>query len=166
MAATERQPLSYYLDRQYPVRLVADREGGYAATFPDLPGCLTQGETIEEAVAMAEDARRGWIEVEYQRGHDIPPPSYPQEYSGRFNVRLPRSLHRALAAAAEEEGVSLNQYVVSVLSRGDVLARVERRLDALQAPPSGGVPRREQPTVYQARPGRGRRGPLARAGAS
>ncbi len=80
------------------------------ALFPDLPGCMTQGETLEEAAAMAEDARRGWIEVEYERGNDIPLPTYPEEYSGKFVVRLPRSLHRSLAAAAEDEGASLDQY--------------------------------------------------------
>ncbi len=133
VATTEREPLNRYLDLQYPVRFVADPDGGYVAVFPDLPGCMTQGETLEEAAAMAEDARRGWIEVEYERGHDIPLPSYPEEYSGKFNVRLPRSLHRSLATAAEEEGVSLNQYVVAVLSRGDAQARVQRRLDTLEA---------------------------------
>lgn len=127
-----REPISYYLDLAYPVRFDADPDSGFVAVFPDLPGCMTQGETLEEAAKMAEDARYGWIRVEYERGSDIPQPSYPEEYSGKFNVRIPRSLHRSLATAAEDEGVSLNQYVVSLLSRGDAQARVERRLVVLE----------------------------------
>lgn len=123
-----RENLEHYLGLQYPVRLIAEREGGYTALVPDLEGCMTQGETLEEAAAMAEDARRGWIEVEYERGNDIPLPSYSEDHSGKFNVRIPRSLHRSLALAAEDERISLNQYVVTLLARGDAQARIERRL--------------------------------------
>lgn len=133
MVATPREPLEHYLDLQYPVQILADPEGGYVALFPDLPGCMTQGETLEEVAAMAEDARRGWIQVEYERGADIPLPSFPVEYSGKFNIRIPRSLHRALAVTAEQDGVSLNQYVVSLLSRGDAQARLDRQIDSVQA---------------------------------
>ncbi len=130
---SHRQPLEYYLALQYPVRLIAEREGGYTAVVPDLEGVMTQGETLEEAAAMAEDARRGWIEVEYERGNDIPLPSYLEEHSGKFNVRIPRSLHRSLALAAEDEGISLNQYVVTLLARGDTQARIERRLGNVES---------------------------------
>ena len=80
---------------------------------------------------MAEDARQSWIEAEYERGNDIPLPSYPEEYSGKFNVRIPKSLHRALAKASRREEVSLNQYVLSLLARGDAQYRVERLLEGL-----------------------------------
>jgi antitoxin HicB len=123
-----RESLEHYLALQYPVRLIAEREGGYTALVPDLEGCMTQGETLEEAAAMADDARRGWIEVEYERVNEIPLPSYTEEHSGKFNVRIPRSLHRSLALAAEDEGISLNQYVVTLLARGDAQARIERRV--------------------------------------
>ncbi len=113
---SKRPPLTDYLARQYPVNVLADPEGGYVAMFPDLPGCMTQGETLEEVAQMADDARNGWITTEYERGNDIPMPSYPEEHSGRFNLRVPKSLHRSLAEGAEREGVSLNQYVVYLLS--------------------------------------------------
>lgn len=132
MDKVNRKPLQHYLALQYPVNLLADPDGGYVAVFPDLPGCLTQGETLEEAVAMAEDARVGWIETEYELGHDIPLPSYPEEYSGKFNVRIPKSLHRTLSKAAEREGVSLNQYVATLLARGDAQARIESKLRKLE----------------------------------
>jgi hypothetical protein len=78
---------------------------------------------------MAEDARRLWIEGEYEDGAEIPEPSYPEEYSGKFNLRLPKSLHRQLAEAAEEDGVSLNQYVITLLARHDAIARLEHKLE-------------------------------------
>ncbi|MCA1670005.1 MAG: type II toxin-antitoxin system HicB family antitoxin, partial [Thermomicrobia bacterium] len=55
------------------------------------------------------------------------------EYSGKFNLRLPRSLHRKLAESADQEGVSLNQYAMQVLARGDAQTKIERHLEALMA---------------------------------
>lgn len=133
MAKNTRKALHDYLAHQYPFNVIADPAGGYVLMYPDLPGCMTQVESLDEVPAAAEEIRSLWLETEYERGRDIPLPSYPEEYSGKFNVRLPRSLHRSLAAAAERDGVSLNQYVVSLLSRGDSQARIERRLDALEA---------------------------------
>ncbi len=117
VASTTRKPLEHYLGLQYPFAAHADPDGGYVIVYPDLPGCMSQAETLEEIPAMAEEARTGWIETEYEEGRNIPEPSF-QEYSGKFNVRLPKSLHRALADAASLEGVSLNQYVVMLLSGG------------------------------------------------
>jgi len=100
--------------------VIADRDGGYVVEFPDLPGCITQIETLDELVANANEARELWIETAYERGLPIPEPTYPEQLSGKFNVRLPKSLHRALVDRAEAEGVSLNQLVVYLLSRGIV----------------------------------------------
>src|SRR5688572_27125976 len=111
----ERKPLDYYLGLDYSFHAVADEEGGWTIIFPDLPGCLTMVDTLDELPFMVEDVRRLWIETEYEDGADIPLPSYPEEYSGKFNLRLPRSLHHRLADSAERDGVSLNQYVVGLL---------------------------------------------------
>ena len=124
---TQRKPLGYYLSLQYGMNAVADVGGGYVAVFPDLPGCLTQAETMEELVTTANEARELWIETEYERGNDIPLPSYPVE-SGKFNLRIPKSLHRSLAQAAERDGVSLNHYVLTLLARGDAQSRADRHL--------------------------------------
>lgn len=131
MATTTRRPLEEYLVLQYPFNVIADQEGGYVIEFPDLPGCMTQVESLEEVGATAEEIRTLWIETAYEQGLNIPLPSYPEEYSGKFNVRIPRSLHRSLAEEAGRQGVSLNQYVVSLLARGDAQARLERRLEDL-----------------------------------
>ncbi len=117
-----RKPLERYLRLDYPFHAIADPAGGYVVMFPDLPGCMTQVETVEKIGAMADEARRLWIETEYDAGATIPEPSYPQAYSGRFNLRLPKSLHRHLALSAERQGVSLNQYVLMRLSAGEAVS--------------------------------------------
>ncbi len=108
--------LRYYLALKYPFTIIPDQEGGYTGKVDDLPGCITQGDTLEEIVEMIEDARRAWIETMYEMGEAIPTPGEVETYSGRFVVRLPKSLHRDLARVAKREGVSLNQYVTSLLS--------------------------------------------------
>lgn len=74
-----RQSLEHYLDLQYPFNVYVDPDGGYVVVFPDLPGCMTQADTLDELLEMAEDVRTGWIETEYESGHDIPLPSYPED---------------------------------------------------------------------------------------
>jgi predicted RNase H-like HicB family nuclease len=60
-------------ERQYTIVLIPEpEEGGYSVMVPALPGCVTQGETIEEAVAMARDAIAGWIAVAERHGEPVP----------------------------------------------------------------------------------------------
>ena len=56
----------------YTVHLEPAEEGGYVVTVPSLPGCITQGETYEEALAMAEDCIRGFLEALVKAGQPIP----------------------------------------------------------------------------------------------
>lgn len=104
------------LARQYRFDVIAEPEGGYVIRFPDLPGCMTQVEDISEVSVAANEIRELWIEAAFDFGQDIPEPSYLETFSGKFNVRIPRSLHRDLVHLAAGEGVSLNQLVVSLLS--------------------------------------------------
>ena len=131
--ASNRATLEQHLARAYPFTVHADREGGYVVVFPDLPGCMTQVDTLGEIGPMADEARQLWIESEYERGNSIPEPTVQEELSGKFVVRIPRSLHRSLAEGAARENVSLNHYVCTILARGDVQTRVETKLDAIRA---------------------------------
>ncbi len=125
--------LEEYLRLQYPFTVSANLDGGFVIVFPDLPGCVTQAEGWEEIGEYDDDARRLWLESAYaQEELDIPLPSYPEEHSGKFNVRLPKSLHRRLVEAAEREGVSLNSHIVELLSRRDPQAEIQRRLGAIE----------------------------------
>ncbi|MCE7929105.1 MAG: toxin-antitoxin system HicB family antitoxin [Chloroflexi bacterium CFX7] len=126
------KPLAEHLAVRYPFNVIADPDGGYVIIYPDLPGCMTQVEAVSEIAEAATEIRELWIETEYEDGHDIPEPSYPEEYSGKFNLRIAKSLHRRLVESAEREGVSLNQYAMSLLDKGDALARVEHRLGELE----------------------------------
>ncbi|BDI19664.1 hypothetical protein ANSO36C_54660 [Nostoc cf. commune SO-36] len=56
------------------------------------------------------------MQVPYEADDNIPLPSSNDSYSGKLLVRIPKSLHRRLAETSEREGVSLNQYIVSLLS--------------------------------------------------
>jgi antitoxin HicB len=92
---------------RFTVRPLSDDEGGgYFVEFPDLPGCMSDGETIEEAIANAEDAKRCWIAAMREAGRPIPRPSVePAEgYSGKWQLRAPKSLHRRLASGPSAKG--------------------------------------------------------------
>lgn len=104
--------LEYYLNIPYKMEIIKDEEG-YVATFPELKGCITCAATIEKVVVMAEDAKKEWISTCLEEGIEIPE---PKSYSGQFKLRVPKTLHRRLAENAENEGVSMNQYCVSILS--------------------------------------------------
>jgi antitoxin HicB len=55
--------------------LAEEDGGGFVARAPDLPGCMSDGETPEEAVVNARDAVLAWIEAAHDVGHEVPPPS-------------------------------------------------------------------------------------------
>lgn len=123
--ATKRS-LAEYLKLDYPFNAVAvaDPDSDYVIYFPDLRGCMTQVESIAEVGQAAGEIKELWLETEYERGANIPFPSVPTEYSGKFYLRLPKSLHRKLAEQAELEGISLNQYVVSLLAERNAEAQL------------------------------------------
>ena len=127
---TIRKDLDFYLNLRYPVTIHADPDGGFVAEIEELPGCMTQGETLVEVFEAIEDARRGWIQVAHEDGQDIPLPRDMKEYSGRFLIRVPKSLHRDLAHAAKQDGVSLNQYVISSLAVGVGKDSVKEKMTA------------------------------------
>lgn len=104
------------LPTTYRFEVISDPDGGYVVRYPDLPGCMTQVDRLEEVGPAAEEIRELWIEAARDLGQPIPAPSEAGAFSGRFNVRMPRSLHRDLVLRAAAEGVSLNQFVVSLLA--------------------------------------------------
>ncbi len=108
-------------DYPFTVRpLSEDEGGGYLVEFPDLPGCMSDGETIEEAVANGQDAKASWMAAMTEAKRPIPPPTAEplESYSGKWQLRAPKTLHRKLADRAKREGVSLNTLAVSLLAEG------------------------------------------------
>lgn len=111
-----------YMKLPYKMEIVEDlEEGGYVISFPDLPGCITCGDTIESAISNANDAKKEWLLAAMEEGIDIYEPNSLQEYSGQFKLRLPKSLHRSLSEHSKREGVSMNQYCVYLLSKNDAI---------------------------------------------
>ena len=115
--------LEYYMSLPYRMEEVPDiEEGGYMASFPELPGCLTCADTMEELIVNAQDAKKAWLEASLADGDIIPEPIVGEdtrEYSGQFKIRMPKSLHRSLSLRAKAEGISMNQYCIYLLSKGD-----------------------------------------------
>ena len=114
--------LNDYFAMNYRMEIVEDKdEGSFVVSFPELPGCITCGETVESAVANALDAKKAWLEAAIEDGIEIHEPDSLEEYSGQFKLRIPRSLHRSLAEHSKREGISMNQYCVYLLSKNDAV---------------------------------------------
>lgn len=113
--------LKYYIKLKYSVKLTPISEedgGGWLAEIPELKGCMSDGETPEEALKNVEEAKVAWISTAIKRGQTIPLPSSndDDEYSGKFTLRLPKFLHKELSIAAQKDDISLNQYILSLVS--------------------------------------------------
>jgi antitoxin HicB len=129
--------LDYFMNLSYPITVVKE-ETGYSVAILDLPGCLSQGDTLEEALKNIEDAKAGWLEIAIEQGREIPEPEHERSFSGRFLVRVPKGLHKTLAIQAKRSGVSLNQYVTHLLTAaakeeeyGEVTKEILRAVEAL-----------------------------------
>ena len=105
-----------YLNLPYTIELHQEPDEGWFVRVKELPGCMSEGATAEEALAMIREAMQLWLEVALEQALPIPEPRADDDYSGRFVVRVPRSLHRQLAEQAAQEGVSLNQYISVTLA--------------------------------------------------
>lgn len=117
----KKKTVDYYMSLPYRMEIYPDAvEGGFTAAYPELPGCLTCAETMEDLIVSAVDAKREWITVSLEEGDEIPEPDPVMDlsyYSGQFKIRMPKTLHRSLALNAKKEGISMNQYCIYLLSK-------------------------------------------------
>ena len=112
--------VEYYMNLPYNyiVQPITDESGSYFyARVLELDGCQSTGETFEEAYENLREAMEGWIETKLEGGFEVPLPVGYDDFSGKFVVRIPISLHYRLTIEAEQEGVSLNQYALYKLSK-------------------------------------------------
>lgn len=117
--------LDEYMALPYRMEIVPDTdEGGYAVSYPELPGCITCAETLEQAAKNADDAKRAWLSAAIEDEIEIPEPVNLENYSGQFKLRIPKSLHHDLAEHAKQEGISMNQYCVYLLTKYDTSAHI------------------------------------------
>lgn len=106
--------------RSYPMRVWRDPDGHFVADAPDIDGCVGTGGPTDEAIEDLREAMASWIEARLIVGLAIPEPHPPDtsNFSGRLLLRMPKSLHRDLANAAEREGTSINQVIVALIAAG------------------------------------------------
>jgi antitoxin HicB len=96
----------------FEIILEPNDEGGFYARIPDIPSIFTGGLTEIEALKNAKAAIKGYLDISEKDRLPVPQPK-----SGKFNVRVPKDLHRELVRKAAEQGVSLNQLIVYLLGR-------------------------------------------------
>ena len=115
---------SEFKERDYKIeisKLSNEDGGGYLAVVPALAGCMSDGETVEEALVNAKDAIKCWIETANELGRAIPEGQEyksDDDYSGKLSLRIPKSLHKKIAEQAEKEGTSINQLITIYVSMG------------------------------------------------
>lgn len=109
-----RARLNRELDKyQFTVRpLSADEGGGYLVEYPDIPGCMSDGETIQEAIANGREALRDCLEVFRESGRK----AKPGIEAAQWRQRLPRTLYVKLIREAQREGVSINSFVTAIIA--------------------------------------------------
>jgi predicted RNase H-like HicB family nuclease len=104
------------LKKPYARILIPEDDGGYSAELLEFPGCFACGKTAGEAIENLEKASISWIEVAKHHNQDIPEPLANYGYSGKLNLRLPRSVHKQAARFAQKDAVSLNQFFMSAIA--------------------------------------------------
>jgi len=109
--------LAYYMILPYTYEYIREENGTWFVAVKELPGCMSVGDNLQDAYEMIRDAQSGWIETALELGRTIPEPQIQEEFSGKFNVRIPKSLHKDTVRAAQAEGVSLNQFVNVALAK-------------------------------------------------
>lgn len=112
------EKLQYYMSLNYPSQITKIDEadgGGFLIEVPMLKSCMSDGETVEEAYNNLEEAKKEWFTYMLENNLAIPEPA-DASYSGRFMVRIPKTLHKIITEQSKREGLSLNQYVSNVLA--------------------------------------------------
>jgi antitoxin HicB len=106
-------------DYPFTIRpLSGDEGGGYLIEFPDVPGCISDGETPEEAIANGRDALKCSLLTLKEFGEPAPAPGSFAAASGQWRQRVPKTLHARLVQRARREGVSLNTLVTAMIAEG------------------------------------------------
>jgi antitoxin HicB len=130
--------IAYYLSLPYTTVLKRDDEGDIVATIDELDGCIAHGSDTTEALHNLREVQAMWLEAALTDGQEPPVPQIEDDLpSGKFVVRLPRSLHRKLNKLPKKDDVSLNQLMVMAATEHVVRCtcgnRIAQRVGALRA---------------------------------
>ena len=121
----------------YPACFYEEIEGGYSIEVPDLLGCVTQGNTLEEAIEMAEDAALGWLLTAIEENEKIPNPSkiediklerkgfkslllldidkYTEKYGSKKSIKKTLTIPEWLNSRAEKIGINFSKTLQEAL---------------------------------------------------
>lgn len=127
------QTVAEYIRLGYPLEVIPAEEGGHVVRYPDLPGCFTQVEEDDDLLAAAHGLLEDWLTVAIEDGDPIPLPGGSTRYSGRFVLRVPRTMHADLAREADREGVSINAYINIILAARNTRPAPLPRIDDVVA---------------------------------
>src|SRR5690348_11474643 len=103
MSEKARDP-KQYLKQPYARVVIPEEDGSFRAEILEFPGCIAVGDTAPEALAQLEEVAESWLEATLARGQVVPEPMENLGYSGKFVLRLPKSLHKKATQAALREG--------------------------------------------------------------
>ena len=112
--------VAYYMALPYTtiIESINDESGFYyVGRIMEFEGCMTDGDTKEEALKNLQEAMELWLETKLSNGFEVPEPVADTGVSGKFTLRLPKTLHHRLSEEAKKEGVSLNQYALYKLAK-------------------------------------------------
>jgi predicted RNase H-like HicB family nuclease len=124
---------SEILKKPYARLVQPDGEGAFTAEIVEFPGCVADGKTAAEALANVEELAVDWIDAVLEQGQDIPEPMDAANFSGKLVLRMPKGLHKRATLAANREGVSLNQFIVTCLAEA-VGERAKPAFGVVQTP--------------------------------
>ena len=111
--------MSKLTDYPFEVRPLSSEEGsGYLISFPDFADCISDGETVDEAIENGRDALKATIAALKSKKFTVPAPNSGGVASGKFVARVPKTVHAQLATRARAEGVSLNALVLTFIAQG------------------------------------------------
>src|SRR5688572_2283555 len=127
------------LKKPYSRVLIPDEDGTFTTEILEFSGCISQGDTANEAIENLEKTAASWIEAALSQGIEIPEPFISLGYAGKVALRLPRSMHKQATRLAERDGVSLNQFLLSAIAARigaeDLYSRMAEKLEqAILAP--------------------------------
>ena len=110
--------MSYSLS-DYNIKVFLDKKDkDYIAYIEEIPECSAFGSSPGQAIRELETAYELWKETSEEKSYPIPKPMNLKDHSGKFLLRIPKSLHRELTEKALSENISLNQYALYCLTRG------------------------------------------------
>ncbi len=110
----------------------SEEDNAFVATVPELPGLSALGATPDKATKELSTARMLFLNAFKEKKQSLPEPQLLQDYSGQLRLRLPKFLHANLTNGARREGISLNTYIVSLLSEKNALQELKNDIRQLK----------------------------------